>query len=54
MTSSNQTTQQLDGVIFSKASVDKEHTTKDMIFYRNFDFDDFLSYFLSYFDDFLS
>ena len=29
VTSSNQTTQQLDGVIFSKASVDKKHTTKD-------------------------
>ena len=29
MTSSNQSTQQLDGIIFSKASVDKKHTTKD-------------------------
>ena len=29
VTSSNQTTQQLDGIIFSKASVDKKHTTKD-------------------------
>ena len=27
--SSNQTTQQLDGISFSKASVDKNHTTKD-------------------------
>ena len=26
VTSSNQTTQQLDGIIFSKASVDKKHT----------------------------
>ena len=29
VTSSNQTTQQLHGIIFSKASVDKKHTTKD-------------------------
>ena len=29
VTSSNQTTQQLDGIIFSKARVDKKHTTKD-------------------------
>ena len=29
VTSSNQTTQQLDGIIFSKVSVDKKHTTKD-------------------------
>ena len=29
VTSSNQRTQQLDGIIFSKASVDKKHTTRD-------------------------
>ena len=29
VTSSNQTTPQLEGIIFSKASVDKKHTTKD-------------------------
>ena len=28
-TSSNQTTQQIDGMILSKANVDKEHTSKD-------------------------
>ena len=29
VTSSNQTTQQLDGIIVSKANVGKKHTTKD-------------------------
>ena len=29
VTSFNQTTQQLDGIIFSKAGVDKKHTKKD-------------------------
>ena len=29
VTSSDQTTQQLDGIIFSKASIDKKHMTKD-------------------------